>query len=250
MWKSTLDSFISTWSTHEFFEGALVSGSFVTGDQVEKSDIDLHIVMSDKFHKRVKGVETIDGFKISYSVYPERMFNIALEQGRKEHERITARFFTKGTILEDKNGVIKTLKQRATEDLKLPLTRLQEPLVEQAKYIIVGVLEDLEKISDNDDYFCFVYYLLLEQVLRSYAMFLGIDIPNTVRSYAKLPQFFHDADWRKRYLINTWEDPIFLSLFEDALGEISMGNAHLLTEYVLEKMGGIDPENWKLVIPA
>ena len=77
--------------------------------------------MSDKFHQKVKGFETRDGLKISYSVYPEHVFYLALKQGRLEQERITARFFSKGTILEDRNGVLKGLQKEAKQDLKTSL---------------------------------------------------------------------------------------------------------------------------------
>lgn len=250
MWKEALGVFLQKWKDHEEFEGAIVSGSFVTNDQVEKSDIDLHIIMSDKFHRKEKGICHEAGFLISYSAYPQHVFALALKQGREEHERITARFFAKGTILEDKNGLVQKLKAEAERDLSFPLTKLSEPLCEQAKYIIFSVLEDLEKITDDEKYYCFVYYLLLEQIIRSYAMFLGVDIPNTVRSYAKLPRFFHDKAWCKKYLINDWPDPMFVDLFESALETIDPDLAHELADYVLDAMGGFDHDTWKLVTPV
>lgn len=249
MWKESLDIFLQKWKDHEAFEGAIVSGSFVTNDQVEKSDIDVHVLMSDKFHRKEKGICRQDGFLISYSVYPEHVFALALKQGREEHERITARFFAKGILLYDKNGLLARLKKEAEKDLSFPLKKLSEPLTEQAKYIIFSVLEDLEKISSDEKYYVFVYYLLLEQILRSYAMFLGVDIPNTVRSYAKLPRFFHDEVWRKKYLINVWPDIIFVDLFEEALETVDPSCVEELAHYVLEKMGGFEQDPWKLVSP-
>lgn len=245
-WRGVLGVFLDTWRKKDGYEGAIVSGSFVTGDNTVSSDIDVHIIMNDTFHKKEKGLQEKDGFLISYVAFPVRMFPAVLKKGHAEHERIMARYYTKGEIVEDINGEVLRLKKMARQNLSIPLESLEAPNRENGKYVMVAVLDDLRDMSDEDPYFYFLYYLLLEYVVRVYAMFLGLDMPNTIRSYGKLERFFHDKDWRKRYLINDWKDDVFVRFFEEALAEASFEYVEALVSYVVEKMGGFDKADWKL----
>ncbi|MGE8035840.1 nucleotidyltransferase domain-containing protein [Lysinibacillus sp. NPDC093692] len=46
-WRIALEEFLKDWKNRNDVVGALVCGSYVTGNPTNRSDIDVHIILSD-----------------------------------------------------------------------------------------------------------------------------------------------------------------------------------------------------------
>ena len=48
-WQKALDKFLEKYKNEDWFEGAVLCGSYASGNQNEFSDIDVHILINDLF---------------------------------------------------------------------------------------------------------------------------------------------------------------------------------------------------------
>ena len=46
-WKKVLDKFLENYKDKDYYEGAIVCGSFISGNNNEFSDIDVHIILKE-----------------------------------------------------------------------------------------------------------------------------------------------------------------------------------------------------------
>ena len=65
-WEKAVDKFIKKWKSKKEVIGALVCGSYVTGNPTKHSDIDIHIILDNKCNWRMRGDEYVDGFLMEY----------------------------------------------------------------------------------------------------------------------------------------------------------------------------------------
>lgn len=254
-WEIAVKKFLEKYKDNEFFVGALVSGSYITGTQTKNSDLDLHIIMSDRFHFREKGAERVEGFLISYVAYPKYIFHQTVEINFLRHQRIISRFFAKGKIIyDDKNKTVEKLQNSAKNHLQKKLEPIPDDKKENGKYIIQAILANLETLQaegeTREPYYDLLYYRLLDFIFYTYSMYLRTDTVNTIRSFAKLYRFFNEPEWNKDYFLpERYPDESFVSKFQECLKTVSHENIEELSNYVVNKMGGFDAENWKIRVP-
>ena len=60
-WEKALYKFLEKYQDKPYFEGALLCGSYSTGNQNKFSDVDVHIVTSDSQNWRERGNKIVDG---------------------------------------------------------------------------------------------------------------------------------------------------------------------------------------------
>ena len=71
-WERALTVFLEEWKNREDVIGAIVCGSYVTGNPSLHSDIDVHIILSDKVNWRTRGNVVVNNYLIEYFVNPPR----------------------------------------------------------------------------------------------------------------------------------------------------------------------------------
>lgn len=67
-WKVALDKFLERYIHQSWFEGALLSGSYASGNQNKFSDIDVTIIASNDINWQEKSNCFVDGFLIEYII--------------------------------------------------------------------------------------------------------------------------------------------------------------------------------------
>ena len=82
-WEIALQKFLKKWDNRKNVIGALVCGSYVTGNPSKHSDIDVHIILDSKTSWRERGNEIIDGFLIEYFANPIKNHYKYAEEGYK-----------------------------------------------------------------------------------------------------------------------------------------------------------------------
>ncbi len=245
-WEKALYKFVVLWKKRAEVEGALVAGSYVWGCPTKYSDIDVHIVLSDKVDWRERGNKIVDGFLIEYFANPSSQIRSYMREDYGQSRKVDARMFSKGRVLFDKSGVLKKLRQKANEEMKRKLHKLRGMKLELAKYVLWDHLDNLRDLQgQKSPNFRLLYDLLLEKIISTYAKFLGAEIAAPAKLYA----FFSDESFRKAYDMPGFPDKRFSRMVIACFRKTELRVIQQLTLYSLSKMGGLKIDGWKARTP-
>ena len=111
-WDKALNKFLEKYENEDYYEGALACGRYVTGNNNEFSDIDVHLVLKRGNEWRERGNLEIDGFLIEYFANPVNKYEACMEEEKIERGNHTTKMFAQGIIVSDKNGEVKRLKDK------------------------------------------------------------------------------------------------------------------------------------------
>lgn len=246
-WEIALTKFLEQWESEKYVLAAIATGSFVVGNNTNKSDIDVQIILSDEVNWRERGNKYVDGFLIEYFVNPVKQVYQYLDDDLKYGNRIDANMFYIGKVMFDKVGITSELKRRAKEDLEKDLLEVDNASLEMMKYGIWDYFEEIEEAFENNSpYFNYLYYSYLDLLLERYSRFLKIILPAKYKVY----KFLKDKEYRQKYNINDFPDEKFKSKFLECIEEQDKERRYRLIleqkNYVLEKMGGFEINGWNL----
>jgi predicted nucleotidyltransferase len=246
-WRKALSKFIEPWEKRKEVVGALVCGSYVTGNPSRHSDIDVQILLDRSVRWRERGNKIIDGFLIEYFANPLPQNLKYYEGDYRDRDRTNSHMFLTGEVLFDKNGDVKTLIEKAKEWEKKEFKRPRKAWIEITKYGLWDLKDNLENVFEDDsDDFYFVYYNYLRELLDRYCDFSAY--PRLKKDKAR--RFLTSESDRKKYRIEDFPDKRFASLFTDALtlkGRDEMLDEYRrITDYVLKAMGGFSIDGWKV----
>ena len=226
--------FFDKYKNEDWFEGAVLCGSYATGNNNENSDIDIFIVASNVLDWRERGNIIIDGFMIEYFINPIRQIESEILDERKLFARHTSNMFHQGIIIHDKNGEIKKLKNLANDTLKI------QPEVNNYKYTIncYSTWERFDEVDskykNGDDIDLSFYYFMQNAIdTISYNKKIGSF------SFNKIEKFLKDKEFRKRYGIkkffNKTECELLIKCLEEKEREQKYKNAKALYNYINKK---------------
>jgi len=246
-----LKKFIEKWETKQEVVGAIVCGSYITGNPSKHSDIDVHIILDSKTSWRERGNEIIDGILIEYFANPARMHQRYAKEDYQQRQKINAHMFSTGKVLFDRTGELAQIIQDSKKQLVREFSKPSNIENELSKYFIWDMCDNLEEVfeSDGDD-FIFVFHNELKRLFDSYSKYLQFDnIPPN-----KLIRFLRNEKDKKKYHIKDYPDINFVDFFIKTINlkqkPKMMEEYKKLTNYVLEKMGGFTIDGWKLRTPA
>lgn len=241
-----VEEFLEGWKDRPEVVGALLTGSYAAGTETEHSDIDVHIVLSDKVKWRERGNKMVDGHLIEYFANPAAQHARYFEEDFQEGDNADARMFAIGRILFDKTGEVAKLVSAAKRQLKRKLGPPSKRWLEFSKYGMWDQLVNLRDLHEEDSpAFGYLYNLHVGTVIKTYARFLGAEIG----APAKLHRFFSDKDFRKGQQLPVFPDARFAKMAKLCLEVQDFKEADKLTGYALKKMGGFDIDGWKVRSP-
>lgn len=249
-WEIALTKFLKQWESEKYVLAAIATGSFVVGNNTNKSDIDVQIILSDEVNWRERGNKYVDGFLIEYFVNPVKQIYQYLDDDLKYGNRIDANMFYIGKVMFDKVCITSELKRRAKEDLEKDLLEVDKVSLEMMKYRIWDYFEEIEEAYEtNSPYFNYLYYSYLDILLEGYSRFLKIILPAKYKVY----KFLKDKEYRQNYNINDFPDEKFKSKFLECIEEQDKERRYRLIleqkNYVLERIGGFEINGWSLRSP-
>lgn len=250
-WEQALDKFLSVWKKRKYVLGAMATGSYVSGRATKYSDIDVHIILSDKVEWRERGNKIVDGFLIEYFANPVRRLKGYSEEDYAENARTNARMFCTGKIIFDKTGAVAKLQKDAKEEMKRKFRKPDNIWTELAKYKLWDNLDTLKDLRDKKSPdFEYVFYLALEAAIRTYSKYIRAEVPPPFRLHLLLT----DEGFRRDYKFEEFPDRKFSELVLKCIVEkdrlVMLQNMEKLTNYVLEKMGGFKIDGWKMRTPV
>lgn len=250
-WEIALQKFLKKWENKKEVTGAIVCGSYITGNPSKHSDIDIHILLDSKTSWRERGNEIIDGILIEYFANPVKKHYEYAEEDYKQRRRINAHMFCTGKVLFDKTGELKQLIKDSRKYLVKKYPKQNKIQIELAKYHIWDMLDNLEEVfeSDSEEFF-FVFYNDLNDLFETYAKFLQFDS----MPVHKLRRFLVNEKDKKKYHVSNFPDDGFVKMYVSAINikdkSKMIKEYQKLTNHVLDKMGGFNIDGWKIKSPA
>ena len=205
-WELVVEKFLEEYKNEDYFLGAILTGSYATGNNDINSDIDIFIVTKDSTTWRERGNKLIDGYLIEYFINPVRQVLKEFEEGFIDNAIATTLIFAGSKILYDKDGTIEKLVNRAKEDLNKDLEVIPEFEWKMNCYTIWHSFYELSsKYTKNED-IDFTYNIYLNDIIKSY--FLNNEIP--LLPVHKIERILKDEEYRKRYNVKKLPDDIFI----------------------------------------
>lgn len=237
-WETSLQKFLKKWKNKKEVTGAIVCGSYITGNPSKHSDIDIHIILDSKTSWRERGNEIIDGVLIEYFANPVKKHYEYAEEDHKQRRKINAHMFCTGKVLFDKTGELKQLIKDSKKYLVKKYPKQNKILVELAKYNIWDMCDNLEEVFEaNAKEFFFVFYNYLNDLFEIYAKFLQFDS----MPVHKLRRFLVDEKDKKKYHVSNFPDEEFVKMYIKSINikdkSKMIKEYQKLTKHILDKMG-------------
>jgi hypothetical protein len=243
-WEAAVEEFLKEWRKHEYVVGALACGSYVTGDPSKRSDIDLHVVLSEETDWRERGNRVIDGFLIEYFANPPGQIREYFRSDYSDNCCDAATQFATGRIIFDDTSTIAVLKAEGREWLAKAFERPDSRATELMLYALWDEMDNLRdsyerKAPDN----IHLYHHTLRRIYERYARFIGQPVVSASKQHLCL---YNPDAARRKYLLDEFPDRQFLALFLKALSVTDTPDSiEELKEYVTEQMGGIQVDGWQ-----
>lgn len=249
-WEAAATEFLKGWKVKSEVIGAMICGSYITGNPSMHSDIDIHIILSDDVEWRERGNLIINGFLIEYFANPPRQIRGYFREDYNDHSTMSMVQFVTGRIVFDTTGVINELKIEAKDLIAKKHDELSDTGVELKKY---SMWDDLDNLKDSFEQqradFLFTYHNALLRLFNIYCGYLNLE---TI-SYYQIYSYLSDPKYLDKYIKSSFPDEDFKKLFIVAIQEVNrekmMDHFEELSNHVLQKMGGFEIDGWKLRSP-
>ncbi|WP_171365843.1 nucleotidyltransferase domain-containing protein [Lysinibacillus fusiformis] len=249
-WRKALETFLNDWQGRDEVVGALVCGSYVTGHPSERSDIDVHIILSNDVKWRERGNQIVDGFLIEYFANPPGQIRRYFQDDFNKHRTMSMVQFQTGQILFDYTGIIKELKLEAYAWQEKNYETINKTVLELKKYGLWDMLDNTKDCYEQKrGDFIFVYHHALATLFMEYGQFLNVDTIPTYQIHAYLV----DPIYLQKYMKSAFPDEHFKQMFLHALKESNteqmLESLEALVSYVLKQMGGFCIDDWHVKSP-
>ncbi|WP_342531354.1 nucleotidyltransferase domain-containing protein [Lysinibacillus sp. FSL R5-0849] len=249
-WRKALETFLNDWQGRDEVVGALVCGSYVTGHPSERSDIDVHIILSNEVKWRERGNQIVDGFLIEYFANPPGQIRRYFQDDFNKHRTMSMVQFQTGQILFDYTGIINELKLEAYAWQEKNYETINKTVLELKKYGLWDMLDNTKDCYEQKrGDFIFVYHHALATLFMEYGQFLNVDTIPTYQIHAYLV----DPIYLQKYMKSAFPDEHFKQMFLHALKESNteqmLESLEALVSYVLKQMGGFCIDGWHVKSP-
>lgn len=245
-WEPALESFLRPWRRRRNVTGALVCGSYVTGDASAHSDVDVQILLADGTSWEERGNDVVDGYLFEYFANTAERKRAYFQEGMALNRPATATMFVTGRVIFDDDGGVARLRRDAARVLRRPYAALSRRQVERTKYADWDSLDNLEDLAARGVPLAHAYHAHLQGIYADYARFLR----QPVLPAPQLYRYLSDPWFRRKYRLEPFPDATFRRLLTSALearGRPAMlASARQLTRHVLRRLGGFDIDGWRL----
>jgi hypothetical protein len=249
-WTIALETFLKDWRDRDEVIGALVCGSYITGNPSKRSDIDVHIILADDVAGRERGNRVINGFLIEYFANPPCQIRRYFQDDYNKRRTMSMVQFKTGRVLYDYTGIIKDLKFEAEKWLSKEYKKVNKTVLELKKYGLWDALDNLRDCYEQERKdFTFTYHNQLTNLFKEYCQFLNLEM---IPSY-QICAYLEDPMYLQKYCKSAFPDDDFKKSFIKAMQEDDaqkmMETYEALVNYVLKQMGGFHIDGWHMTSP-
>lgn len=240
-WELAVEKFINQYKDEDYFLGAILTGSYATGNYDENSDIDIYIVTSDDTKWRERGNKNIDGFLIEYFINPKKKILSYFEKELQDYHLSTTMIFVNGKILYDKDGSVKELINIANNNFTL--ADVDDFKYKMNCYSVWDGFDELESKYNKSEDIDFTYNIFLQRVIETY--FYNKQIPSIPLN--KIEKIFKDESYRIKYNIKKLPEQDFImklvKCFDEKDYNKKFENAKDLYNYFMNQFKDFDINN-------
>lgn len=240
-WQIATEKFLERFIKNPYFEGALLTGSYATGNESIQSGIDIFIVLSDKEEYQERGVTEVDGYLINYYVNPIRKIKENLENEFKDMNLMTATMLVKSKALKDKTGVVAGLKDEAFSYATKKFEPISDDELLSLKHGIWSNYNELKSAyNENRNGFDFIYSLLLFKLVNLYRVYNKEQrLP-----ILKLDKLVFDSEYLNAYGLRDKINPKLLKILANCFTVSEKHEKNIaideLYEFVISSCGGFE----------
>lgn len=229
-WEEALKNFISDYENKDYVIGALLCGSYATGNYTNRSDIDVHIVTKNISYKQ-RGNVIIDGIMVEYFMNPLTELYKYLENDFKNRRRLAdANMYANGIILFDKTGDMQKLKDESLKYYKLEFDEPDKNIMMCNNYACWDLMDEInDKIDNNEEYDLLMYMLLKELISNYYYKNKIATIP-----FTKIEKIYRNKEYREKYHLKNMPPQIFIDMVLDVLDNKTYESLNKLYNFVLQ----------------
>ena len=206
-WQLAIEKFLNEYKNKDYFLGAILTGSYATGNNDKNSDIDIYIITKNDTEWRERGNRNVDGFLIEYFINPKKKILSYMEKELQDYHMSTTMIFVNAKILYDNDGSVKELIDIAKNNANLTnLGNINEFKYKMNCYSVWDSFDELESKYNKHEDIDFSYYIFLQRVLESY--FYNKRIPSIPLN--KIEIIFKNDNYRKKYNVKKLPDQKFI----------------------------------------
>lgn len=245
-WKLALKEFLKKYEEDDDVIGAVLCGSYASGNYNEKSDIDVYLVLKDTVNYQERGNIDSNSYLIEYFMNPVWKIKEYMEKEIKDNKLSTITMFGYGKIIYDVEDKVKELQDLALTYIDKSLNNITSKELDMNNYHLWDYLDELKlALDENRNDFNTIYYELLSDVYNAYSKYLSIPIyPKT-----KVYKILTDEEFRKKYHVFKLPEKDFIKLYLNCYEidkPINMyKNISKLIDYYYEKQGGFNIRTFK-----
>lgn len=244
-WEQALHTFLKPYLKKDEVAGALLCGSYATGNQSPFSDIDVHIITNDTQKWRERGNRYINGFLIEYFINPPCQLKREFKEDLKTNSLCTAVMFGFGKILYDKTGQVKQLQKQALTYYQKSFAPMTKTACLLALYHIWDLRDEFQSLSRSGYSTDLVYADCITDLVNFYCQYHRLSqIPTS-----KLEKIFAHPQFAKRYHVPKLPPRRMMDLTLACLRcekKDRETNLQKLYDYVVQSAGGFDINRFKL----
>lgn len=219
---------IMKYEENEHVLGIIFYGSFLTGYNHKRSDIDLHIIFDNsKPQHLIRGCQYIKGIRIEYFEKPINDLYLSIDNDFLNQKNAYLSIIGKSKIILDKSGEIKKLQSYALEKYSKPLPPIEEETAKEYISIINNRMEKLRKLVEEDSpYFYHLYHLTLEKIRKFYHRLNSFPEVQT----SKVFRIYTDKKYRRAFCQENMPEKKFISMYINATTDTSLNKKEKLVK--------------------
>lgn len=245
-WQLAIENFLNNYKNEDYFVGAILTGSYATGNQNINSDIDIYIITNNDTTWRERGNKLVDGYLIEYFINPIKKINDYMEKEAKDYHISTTRIFANGKILIDKTGEVATLINQAKDFLNKNFEDLDDYTYKMNCYGVWDGFDELEEKYKRKEDIDFSYYMFIEQIINSY--FQNSKLASVPLN--KIEYILKNETYRNRYNVKQLPNKEFIDLLLNCLNEKDYDKKFIcaknIYEYFKDTFNDFDINNFSL----
>lgn len=206
--NNVIKTFLSGYVDKDYFLGAILTGSYATGNNDANSDIDIFIIAKDSINWRERGNKLIDGYLVEYFINPVRQIDKELNESTLDNNMSTVMMFKNSKILYDNFGMVKSLVDKANDKFKQDIDNISDYQYKMNCYSVWNSFDELDSKYKNNEDIDYSYYIFLNETINAY--FRNNRIP--LLPINKIEKILMNDDFRKRYQLKKLPNKEFLDL--------------------------------------
>ena len=247
-WESAAKKFVEQSEFYTDVEAVFLTGSHATSNADKYSDIDLYIVLNDSCEWRVRGNKLLDdGFRVEYFANPMRQIKMYIDSSYGDVRILEINMILNGIVIWDKNSTAERLREYCLQKRMNEFPALGSFQVQMGQYYIWDNFDELIRANGNNTAdFVMQYYMFVLNAFEFYSRYICSPIPN----YHHLYKWLTDEIYRSNFKLPPYRDEIFMELivaaFCDLDSDAMFVQAGKIKDYVFNKVGGIDIDNFSL----